>query len=362
MMIKHLYVHVPFCNSICSYCDFARTAYRKDRADLWLDVLEKELKLIDTDNEQYETVYLGGGTPSSLNYDQLRRLLLLLDPYTDTAVEYTLEANPESLDDEKIALLKEYGINRVSLGVQSTDCRLLKLMNRHHDLAMVSKRIEELKRNGIYNISVDLMYSLPTQTMDDLEKSISDILDLGVTHVSLYSLTVEENSVFGKLGYESLDQDVEADMYEYIENRLNDAGFVHYEVANFALPGYESKHNKGYWKYEDFRGVSCGSSSKISHRRYTITRNLERYLSDMTQLDEEVVLSKTDEMFEHIMMSLRMSEGLDIERFNSLYGTSILDHYRKAIDSNRHHLTVENGHLICTNLEMLNEILLDFMD
>ena len=194
--IKHLYIHVPFCNSICFYCDFCHRVYDSDLVDKWLNKLEKEIN--DNCKDQYETIYIGGGTPSCLSINQLDRLLSLIKPYSNDVIEYTIEINPESLDIDKINLLNKYHINRVSMGVQSSDNEILKNIGRRHTFEDVKKAINLLKENGINNISVDLMYSLPNQTIDILNTTIDDILSLNVPHISLYSLTIEENSVFGK--------------------------------------------------------------------------------------------------------------------------------------------------------------------
>ena len=205
--IKHLYIHVPFCNGICYYCDFARRIYDEKLADKWLDRLEREIE--ENCHDQYETIYIGGGTPSCLSLKQSERLLRFIYPYASKAIEYTIEANPESLDSGKISLYKQYGVNRISLGVQSSNDILLKTLNRAHDFNTVKNKIRLLKDNSLTNISIDLMYSLPGQDMDILKNTLEDILKLDVPHLSLYSLTIEENSVFGKKGISSLDEDVE---------------------------------------------------------------------------------------------------------------------------------------------------------
>ena len=355
--IKHLYIHVPFCNTICFYCDFAHRAYDFSMAEKWLDRLEKEIK--DNCKDQYETIYIGGGTPSCLSDDQLDRLLTMIDPYTKEIKEYTIEVNPESLNTNKIDIFNKHHINRISMGVQSSDDDILKTLNRKHTFNDVRSAIELLKENDLSNISVDLMYSLPGQDMDILKKTINDILSLDVPHISLYSLTIEDNSVFGKKGVKNLDEDIEADMYEYIDKVLKENDYIHYEVSNFARKGFESMHNMGYWLYEDFLGLSLGASGKIGNNRYTNTRDFSKYLNDECIRDEDLELSIEDRKFENIMMSLRTVYGLDIERFNKKYGCDLEKEYEKGL--NNHYIRIENGHLICTDLELLNNVLLDFM-
>ncbi len=358
-MIKHLYIHVPFCNNICGYCDFAHTIINKELVNKYLLSLKEDLSSLSFSN--FETIYIGGGTPSSLDYADLKSLLELIRPFSSSVVEYTIEVNPDSMDEDKIKLLKEYGVNRVSIGVESTDDYLLKIMNRKYDFEVVKHVVNCFKENGISNISVDLMYSLPFQTMAILKKTISDILSLDVKHISIYSLTIEDNTLFKRKGYTSLDEDIEADMYEYIENELINNNFIHYEVANYCKQGYESKHNLGYWKYDDFIGFGPGSASKTNNRRYTYTKNVRDYLNNKT-IVEDLLLKKEDLMFENIMMSLRTIYGLDLDEFCKRYQIDFKDRYKKAIEKNIKYLDIDDRYCICNNLEILNSILVDFMD
>lgn len=358
--IKHLYIHVPFCKTICSYCDFCHYVYNDEKANKWLNRLKKEFN--ECGNEVYETIYIGGGTPTSLNDEQFEKLLKLIKPHSSKTKEYTIEANPENLTLNKIKLMNKYGINRISIGMQSSSEELLKLMNRHHTFEDLKKKIDLLKENGIDNISLDIMYSIPTQTMKDLKKTLNDALSLDVPHLSLYSLTTEENSLFGKKGYKSLDEDTEADMYEYIVDTLNKNGYKQYEIANFSKVGYESKHNLGYWRYEDFRGLSCGSSSKIGKIRYDKTRDLNKYLNSKDIIESTYDLSKKDRMFENVMMSLRTLEGLDLKEFKKRYKADALDIYSEAIKKNENNIVINNGHMRINNREILNTILVDFIE
>ena len=355
--IKHLYIHVPFCKTICSYCDFCHRVYDEKLVDRWLDTIEKEIT--DKCKDNYETIYIGGGTPTSLNSVQLERLLSMICPYTSEIKEYTIEVNPESLDIEKIRIFNKYGINRISMGVQTSDNVLLKLLNRKHSFEDVKNKVSLLKNNGLTNISIDLMYSLPTQTIEILNRTIDDFINLNIPHVSLYSLTIEENTVFGKKGYNSLDQDIEADMYDLIISKLERSGYVQYEVSNFCKQGYESKHNMGYWKYEDFLGISLNASSKVGNRRWTNTNNFNDYFKDYYHQIENIILTKEDIMFENIMMSLRMKDGLNIKEFNNKYDIDFIKTYCKALKNEN--IEIVNGFCKAKNLGILNNTLLNFM-
>ena len=355
--IKHLYLHVPFCSSICYYCDFAHRVYDERLTEKWLDRLQQEIRNVCRD--QYETIYIGGGTPTVLSVSCLKRLLEMMKPYSHECIEYTIEVNPESLDEEKIKLFLEYRINRISMGVQSSDDDMLRFLNRRHTFADVKEKIRMLKDEGMDNISVDLMYSLPSQDLGMLGHTIDDILALDVPHISIYSLTVEEDTVFGKKGIKSLDDDIEADMYELIEKRLTEKGYIHYEVSNYCLKGYASKHNMGYWRYDDFLGVSIGASGKIGNNRYTNTRSFQKYLEGKDIRDEDLHLDRDEEEFEHIMMSLRTIEGLDIADFERRYGCDFMKKYEKGISSP--HVEINEGRMICRDLEILNSVLMDFL-
>ncbi len=356
--VKHLYVHVPFCHSICFYCDFCHRIYEKELAQKWLDRLRKEME--DVLRPGYETIYIGGGTPTALGYGELKTLLQLLKPYSAQVCEYTIEANPESLDEDKTALMKEFGINRVSLGVQSTDEEILRSLNRKHDFSLIQEKIALLRKYGLDNISVDLMYSLPGQTMEKLQKSLDDILSLDIPHISIYSLTIEENSVFGRKGIRSLDDETEADMYELIEKVLCGNGYRHYEISNYCRDDRYSRHNMAYWNYEDFIGISLAAASKVGNRRYTNTRSFERYFSSNDIREEDLCLDKKEQMFEHIMMSLRTDIGLDIADFEKRYGCKIKEEYPQGFDNP--HIVIENRRMYCKDPEILNTVLLDFME
>ena len=355
--INHLYIHVPFCKSICNYCDFCHRIYDSNTVTKWLNTLEKEIK--DKCHNSYETIYLGGGTPTCLDYDELDKLLSLIEPYSINTKEYTIEVNPETLDLNKINILKKYHINRISMGVQSSNDEILLFLNRKHKFTDIKEKIKLLKDNGLNNISIDLMYSLPNQTMDILKQTLDDFIKLDVPHVSLYSLTIEENTVFGKRNIKPLDIDTEADMYELIEKTLIKNNYIHYEVSNFCKQNYESKHNMGYWNYDNFLGLSLGASSKIDNIRYTNTFNFNDYFKDFNAKSEYIELSIEDQKFENIMMSLRTNIGLNIEEFNRRYNADLLKEYTKGI--NNPNIKIDNGYLKCTNLEILNNVLLDFM-
>lgn len=362
--LSHLYVHVPFCASICGYCDFAHVVYSANTVNAWLEALKKEIEAAHIP-EDLSTVYIGGGTPTSLDEQQLDILLSLLDPYVTNACEYTIEINPETLDERKCKVIASHGINRASIGFQTSNETLLKLMGRHHTMDDMRTCTDLLHNAGIDNISLDLMYSLPFQTMDSLKTSIDDALSLRPSHLSLYSLTIEENTVFGKKGYEQLDEDTEADMYEYICKILPYHGFTQYEVSNFAKDGKQSMHNTGYWEYEDFIGIGCGASGKENHVRYDHTANVKAYIADPLK-KERIPLSETDEMFERLMMGIRMKKGMDLDMFRNAHGRDFSEVYAGPLNEmlKKGLMEIRNNRLCATDrgYEVMNTLLVEFLD
>ncbi len=360
----YLYVHVPFCAHICYYCDFAHRVYDENIAEEYIKAVQKELSFKNVRND-LKTIYIGGGTPTSLKEEQLDRFLALLDPYRSRTKEYTIEINPETLTEEKVNILVNHGINRVSIGFQSDQKELLNLMGRKSSPEDVYRSMQMLNAHGIFNISLDIMYSLPHQTMEDLQSAVKTALSYHPKHLSLYSLTIEENTVFGKKGYAHLDEDTEADMYEWIVSYLEGCGFHQYETSNFSIVGHESLHNTAYWDYEDFLGIGCGASGKEGHLRYDHSKDVMQYIHNPCMVDE-IPLTDEDIYFESVMMGLRKRKGIPIERYSEQHGISLIDHYALAIQKNisLDLLEIQVGYLRCTDrgYEILNSILVDFMD
>ena len=361
-MMKSLYLHVPFCNHICAYCDFMRCGYYKPLADQWLQAITKEIA--EKQIQEVETIYIGGGTPSSLSVEQVEHLLCLLDPYRAHVQEYTIEVNADSFIDEKIAIFQKHGVNRISLGAQTFQTELLKTIQRVADHAMIEDCILRLHKAGIKNISLDLMYGLPGQTMDLWKEDLRQAIALPIQHISLYALTIEENSAFGRAGIQPCDEDIEAQFYEEAITYLKKHGFEHYEISNFAKSGLQAKHNMSYWHYDDFYGIGCGASGKEDHVRYDNTRNLHTYITQGPSATK-ILLNTTDEMFEMMMMGLRVQEGVSDILFQKRFKCSLFLVFRLAIEK---HLQLSNLRIkedrIQTTYEgslHLHDILLDFL-
>ena len=356
-----LYIHIPFCEAICDYCDFTKLQYFRIFAKPYLEALKKELKET-VNSDEIKTIYVGGGTPTSLEDDLFLELLEIIKPYSNNVIEYTFECNPESLSLNNIKMLKKYGVNRISIGVESTDDKILKSINRHHTFFDVKTAVRNLKENDINNINLDLILGLPNVSMKMLEKDIKNILSLDISHVSCYSLTVHEHTVFHLNGIIPPSDEYAYDAYKKINDILNEHGFNHYEVSNWSLPGLESKHNMTYWKNEQYYGIGLGASGYINDKRYRNTANLTEYLKGINHREiEKVSLNDLEEY--QIMLNLRMSQGLNMSLFTRLFNKDLYTCKKELIDSyiSSGHLKIADNHLIPTfeGMMILDKITVD---
>lgn len=361
--MDYAYLHVPFCQDICSYCDFTRCRYHPVVAEKWLGAIKKEITQ-KLHGVSLTTMYIGGGTPSCLQLDQLNSLLAMLYPFTQNVKEYTMEVNAESLSDDKLQCMKHYGVNRISMGVQTLQDTLLQQLHRHHNASLLKDTIARIHAHGIHAISCDLMYGLPQQTMKQWQQDLQAITLWDIQHISLYALSIEEHSAFGRGGVQPMDVDAEADMYAYAISYLEKQGFLHYEISNFAKEQHRSLHNQAYWHYDDFIGIGCGASGKKNHIRYDNTRNLHTYI-EQGACCSEIKLSKQDEMFEMLMMSLRLKEGLDLAVFYQRFQIDFTKQYANAlqrqIDAGM--LVHQQGRVYTTmkGMLLLHDVLVDFL-
>lgn len=362
-MAKALYIHVPFCKGICAYCDFTRCGYFRPLALKWIKRIKEDLKRLE--KLQMDTIYIGGGTPSALDIDIFEELLCVLEPLASKHCEFTIEANVESLSYDKIKILNKYHVNRISLGVQSMQDCLLEIVERKHRKQDVVDTISLLKKTGITNISVDFIYGLPEQTMEMWEEDLKQFIQLDVPHISLYALTIEENSTFGRNGVQNMDSELESSMYTKAIEFLSKMGYEHYEISNFSKPGKASKHNIHYWHYDDFYGIGCGASGKENHIRYDITKNLHKYITE-GECRSEIELEQKDEMFEMLMMSLRLKEGMSYALFEERFQVSFADVYSNPKEKmlKEGFLYEEKGYLKTTEkgMYLLNDVLINFLD
>ncbi|WP_270323652.1 radical SAM family heme chaperone HemW [Lactococcus petauri] len=333
---KAAYVHIPFCSHICYYCDFAKVLMTGQPVEAYIDELLKEYDSYDISS--LKTLYIGGGTPSVLPADQLEKLLTHLTKTLDLEEleEFTVEANPFDLTDEVLAVLANSPVNRISLGVQSFDDKLLKKIGRTHTEAQVYSSIERLRAAGFENITIDLIYGLPNQTMEMVERDVQKFLELDLPHVALYSLILEDHTIFmnrqrrGRLRLPSDDRN--ADMYEYIIEMLTSKGYSHYEVSNFGKIGYESKHNMTYWDNAEYYGIGAGASGYLDGIRYKNHGPVHHYLREENKRVNEEVLTRKQRIEEEMFLGLRKKNGVSIERFHKKFGQTLEEVYGTIIE------------------------------
>jgi oxygen-independent coproporphyrinogen III oxidase len=325
-----LYVHIPFCEAICTYCDFPKRIPKNEQmVKDYLVALKKELMSYQPFFNQIKTIYIGGGTPSMLSIEALTFLFNMLASIKP--IEYTIEVNPESYTEEKGELFKTYGINRVSLGVQTFNQKILKELNRKHKNEDVYFTIKHLKFLNITNINIDLIYACPNQTMDDLRQDLDHIEALDVSHISAYSLILEEKTklhylyVLGK--YELTDEDLEANMYDYVIERLTQMNFEHYEISNFAKKGLKSIHNTLYWKQEDCIGIGLGAHGLINNIRTSNVLLIKDYLINPRLSENQI--EPAEQCIDHMIFGLRMIEGVSMIIIKQKFNIDPLKHWPK---------------------------------
>ena len=322
--IDAVYIHIPFCNYICAYCDFCKVFYNKEYVNRYLDALDKEINA-NYKGEIITSLYIGGGTPSSLSLGELEKLFSILKTFKlSKDCEITIEVNPDSLSLDKIKLFKDNGVNRVSLGVETINSKLQDVLERWTSKDRVVKCIDSLKSNDITNINVDLIYAIKKETLDDLKKDLEFLISLDVPHISTYSLIIENNTKLKINGVKNIDKSLDRDIYEVISKTLKDSNYIHYEISNFSKDGYQSIHNLKYWHNKHYYGFGCGASSYIDNNRYTNTRSISNYIKGKTIVDKEILTTK-DKIFYEVMLNLRTNRGIDKEIFKDEYNVNICD-------------------------------------
>jgi len=332
------YVHIPFCTQICYYCDFSKVFIKNQPVDSYLEHLLEEFRSYDI--QKLRTLYIGGGTPTALSASQLEVLLDGLTKNLDLSVleELTIEANPGDLDADKIAVLKQSPVNRVSLGVQTFDDKMLKKIGRSHLEKDIYENIDRLKLAGFDNISIDLIYALPGQTMAQVKENVAKAISLDIPHMSLYSLILENHTVFmnrmrrGKLPLPK--EELEAEMFEYIIAELERAGFEHYEISNFSKPCFESRHNLMYWDNAEYYGIGAGASGYVDGVRYKNHGPIRHYLGAVEAGNARITeehLTQKEQMEEEMFLGLRKKSGVSMTRFEEKFGQSFDELYGKII-------------------------------
>lgn len=359
-MVKNAYIHIPFCKGKCNYCSFV-SFDKLDLKDAYLDALKKQIQL-EYKGEKLNTLYFGGGTPSLLSVEEFKSILLLFN--FEPNAEITIEINPESVNDSYFRLLKNIGINRLSIGSQTFNDDTLKLIGRRHTSERV-KRVVRSAKLYFNNISLDLIYGLPGQGIIDFENDLNQVNDLKVQHISLYGLKIDEGCYFydNPPVYSLPDSDLQADMYLKAIEVLKNNGFEHYEVSNFSKKGFESKHNLNYWDNNTYYGFGCSASGYVDSVRYTNETNLENYIENPCKKISKHNLSKQEILEEAIFLGFRKIAGIYTEQINEKFGINFDSDYKNILDKySNYFIKTQNGWALNTEgILVSNDILSEFI-
>lgn len=360
---KSVYIHIPFCDSICSYCDFCKFIKNEEWINKYLDVLEKEINA-KYKGEILDTIYIGGGTPSCLNIKELTKLFNIIKLFKKSKnCEFTFECNIENITEEKLKLLYEFGVNRLSIGIQTFDEKYLKFLNRNHKKKDIIEKINLSKKIGFKNINIDLIYALPNQTLEELNNDIDEFLKLDITHISTYSLIIEPNTKVFIENYKNIDEDLDYQMYKLLCNKLKDKGYNHYEISNFAKGGYESKHNLTYWNNNEYYGFGLGASGYINNIRYDNTRNFNKYLNN-EYVKESHKLDKIETIENEFILGFRKINGIDKKTFKTKYNKDIksIEVVNKLLRENKLLEDKKNIYINPNYIYVSNDVLIEFIN
>lgn len=357
--MKSVYIHIPFCKSICSYCDFCKMFYNPKWAHDYLLALKEEI------NDQYmgeeiTSLYIGGGTPSCLskkNLDYLLKIITIFNLSKDC--EFTFECNLNDINEELLITLKNANVNRLSIGIESFDEQKLILMGRNHTFKDAEDKIRLIRQLGFQNINIDLIYGIPKETKKTLKKDLKKILKLNPEHISTYSLILSEHTLLHVNGIKPIDEDLDALFYKIICKKLKRKKYQHYEISNFSKKGFESKHNLGYWNNQEYYGFGLSASGYIDSIRYTNTFNLTKYLRHEFDGSKEI-LTPSDILDNEIMLGLRKLKGINLEEFEKKYGISLEENYPVEPLLKKKELIKKRGYIYINpdKLYIMNEILM----
>jgi len=357
-LINSIYIHIPFCKQKCSYCDFVSFSGKENLIDAYVDKLNGEILNCcrNAINRVPTTIYFGGGTPTLLQPEHFRKIIDSIKntelgaQNTENRGEITIEANPGTVNREYLKALRDLGINRISLGAQSFNDKHLKTLGRIHDSKQICKAVEDAKSAGFGNISIDLIFAIPNQTLDEWKYDLEQAIKLEPTHISTYNLQIEEGTPLFEKIKTPFSEELDADMYEYTIDFLKSYGYKHYEISNFAKPAFESKHNLNYWQNGNYLGIGAGAHSHIDGKRWSNPEAIEEYLANDYRRDaiNRVSTIATDQS-ETILMGLRLIDGIPIEKFkgyeekvSKLIGQGLLEQKNNKIKLSKRGLMLAN--------------------
>lgn len=361
--MKSVYIHIPFCDTICSYCDFCKFLKNNEWIEKYLDALDREIKE-RYKGETIETLYIGGGTPSSLNIGQLKKLFNIINGFNKSEnIEFTFECNIENIDYNKLNLLYENGVNRISIGVQTFNIKYLSYLNRRHTKKEIFEKIKIAKDVGFKNINIDLIYALPGQTLEELSNDIDEFLKLNINHISTYSLIIEPNTVLYINREKNIDEELDYQMYKLICEKLKNNGYNHYEISNFSKKGYESKHNLTYWNNNEYYGFGIGASGYINNIRYSNVKNLNKYLRG-EYVGEAHKLDIKEKIENEFILGLRKLDGINKEDFKLKYNKDIksIEVVNKLLKDNKLLEDKKNIYINQDYIYVSNDILIEFIN
>lgn len=376
-----LYVHIPFCEKKCLYCDFLSFSAEDDLHKAYVDKLIEEIRVQAKNYSDYQisSIFIGGGTPSVIKAVYISNIMSAIYEafIVESLAEVTIECNPGTVDIDKLLVYKQSGINRISVGLQSSVDKELQHLGRVHTYADFLYSYEKIRESGYKNVNIDLMSALPWQTLDSWKSTLKKVVMLKPEHISAYSLIIEEGTEFSKIygspeGRKFLPtEEVERDMYHSTIDILKNYGYERYEISNYAKPGYESKHNIGYWTGEEYLGFGIGASSYVYGRRFHVEKDIKKYLDinmkrDIMPLYQNIhELSTKEKMEEFMFLGLRITKGVLVTDFYDRFGMELIDVFEKPIQKNISFglLKYENLYLRLTDkgLDLSNRVMGDFL-
>ena len=359
-MPKACYIHIPFCKSKCKYCSFV-SFNKLELINNYIYALLKEISSAYK-GERLKTLYFGGGTPSLLPVDLLEKVFTKF--VFDDGAEVTIEVNPDDCNFDYLCNLKRIGFNRLSIGSQTFNDDLLKLIGRRHNSNQIVETVEYAKKAGFKNISLDLIYGLPTQTIKCIKDDLEKFLKLNIQHISTYGLKIEGGSYWGTYNPDNVpDDDIQADMYEGVNDILTQAGFKRYEVSNFAKEGFESRHNLTYWNNDEYYGFGVSAHGYVNGIRYSNYCTLEQYMDNPTKHEYGRILTEKEKLEEEIFLGFRKTEGVNVEKIKQKFDVNFESKYKKILDKYSDYIIkTKQGYAFNLKGTMLsNEILPEFL-
>jgi oxygen-independent coproporphyrinogen-3 oxidase len=365
-----IYVHIPFCKKKCNYCDFISFSCFEDKYDEYFEKLKKEIIDRSVDNRGITTIYFGGGTPSFPDSKYIVDILNTIRENYNVKqdCEITIEINPGTVNKEKLLDYKNAGFNRLSIGIQSTHNRLLKLIGRIHSFDDFLKTYNLAKDTGFENINVDLMFALPTQTKDELIQSVNEVIELNPNHISLYSLILEENTkLFEQIQNKELelcDEELERKMYWITKELLESKGYNHYEISNFSKSGFESKHNLACWNQEEYLGFGLAAHSYLNNKRFSNSEKFEDYITN-NKITEHEIQDDLAKRKEFMLLGFRKINGVSISEFERRFRINPLFYFRfeisKLVDEDLIEVDLDNIKLTNKGLDLANKVFEEFV-